>query len=112
MQRLVAFGLLVAGVVVLFGVGWGLVAGGLLLWVRDDRAAAWLARQGDLLLIRVAAGRHRLREAPRRTVAAWTMGAGVATAPPGALLIGGLGVALIVAAALLVGVSLLLGWGT
>src|SRR6266540_1157290 len=74
------------------GLGGVWLLGGLLLWVRDDRAAAWLARQGDLLLIRVAAGRHRLREAARRTVAAWTMGAGVATAPPGALLIGGLGV--------------------
>lgn len=111
MQRLVAFGFLVAGVGVLFGLGWGLVAAGLLLWVRDDRATAWLSRRFDQLLIRVAAGRHRLREAPRKTVATWTMGAGMVTAPSGVMLVAGLGVALVVAAGLLIGISLLIGWG-
>lgn len=95
----------------MFGLGWGLVAAGLVLWVRDDRAAGWLSRRFDQALIRVAAGRRRVRETPRKVLAAWTMGAGIVSAPTGVMLFAGAGVALAVAAVLLIALSLLLGWG-
>lgn len=111
MQRLVAFGLLVAGVFVQFGLGWALLAAGLLLWARDDRAVSWLTGRRDRL-VAWAGGRWRaVRAAPRKSTAVVMMGAGVLAAPAGVQLVAGLGVALVVAAGLAIGFSLLLGWG-
>ena len=110
MQRLIAFGLLVAGVVVLFGVGWGLVAAGLVLWVRDDRAVSWLTDRRDRLVAWAGERWGAARDAPRKSTAAVMMGAGVVTAPSGVLLVAGLGAAVIAAAVLAIGFSLLLGW--
>lgn len=111
MQRLVAFGLLVAGVVVLFGVGWGLLAAGLLLWARDDRAVSWLTNRRDRLVSWSGVRWRAARAAPRKSTAAVLMGAGILAAPAGVQLVVGFGVALIVAAVLTIGFSLLLGWG-
>ena len=111
MQRLVAFGLLVAGVLVQFGLGWALLAAGLLLWARDDRAVSWL--KGRRLQLADWAGDRwqRLRAAPRKSTAAVMMGAGVLAAPAGVSLVAGVGVAIVVAGGLVIGFSLLLGWG-
>ncbi len=111
MQRLVAFGLLVAGVFVQFGLGWALLAAGLLLWARDDRAVAWLTGRRDRLVDWAGDRWQRVRAAPRKSTAAALMGAGVLTAPAGVSLVAGVGVAIVVAAGLAIGFSLLLGWG-
>ncbi len=70
MQRLVAFGLLVAGVFVQFGLGWALLAAGLLLWARDDRAVAWLTGRRDRLVDWAGDRWQRVRAAPRKSFAA------------------------------------------
>ena len=111
MQRLVAFGLLVAGVFVQFGLGWALLAAGLLLWARDDRAVAWLTGRRDRLVAWVDERWRAARAAPRKSTAAVLMGAGVLAAPAGVQLVVGFGVALVVAAVLAIAFSLLLGWG-
>ena len=108
---MVAFGLLVAGVFVQFGLGWALLAAGLLLWARDDRAVSWLKGR-RLQLSDWAGGRWRaMRAAPRKSTAAVLMGAGILAAPAGVQVAVGFGVALIVAAVLTIAFSLLLGWG-
>ena len=110
MQRLVAFGLLVAGVLVQFGLGWGLLAAGLLLWARDDRAVTWLTGRRDRLVVWAGERWRAVRGAPRKSVAGGVMAAALVTAPTGASMVWGLGIALVVAAVLALGFSLLLGW--
>jgi hypothetical protein len=110
-QRLVAVALLVAGVLVLAGPGWALLVAGGLLWVRDDRVTErvsdrWVRARA---WSRVSWG--RVRDAPRRVLAGGMMGVGAVAAPTGALVAAGVGAALLVAAAVLFGLSLLLGWG-
>jgi len=111
MQRLVAFGLLVAGVFVLFGVGWGLLAAGLVLWVRDDRAVSWLTGRRDRLVAWAGETWRRARATPRKSMAAGVMSLGLLAGPAGVSMVASIGVAIIVAAGLAVALSLLLGWG-
>lgn len=111
MQRLVAVALLVAGVFVLAGPGWALLVAGGLLWVRDDRVTGWVSARWVRARAWSRVSWSRVREVPRKTIAATGMGVGMLTAPSGTLLIAGLGTALVVAAVLLLGFSLLLGWG-
>jgi hypothetical protein len=104
------FGLAFAGVWLLAGPGWALVAGAVLvlvLWRRepDWRAVAARARAQALgVWSRVAAR-------PRRAAAAGGMAAGVALVPSGFGLAVTPGVALIAAGGVLCGVAVLLGWG-
>lgn len=111
MQRMIATLFLVAGVAMVAGVGWGLLAAGALLWFRDDRAEAWV--RDRVARVRAWYGRtvERLRAAPRRMVSGVTMGAGLVTAPVGVAAIAGVGAGVLAAGAALVGFSLLLGWG-
>lgn len=111
MQRLIAFGCVVAGVFVLAGTGWALLALGGLLWVRDDRAAAWLSDRWSRGRAATVVRWRQVRAAPRRVLAGSMMGGGAVAAPAGALVAAGTGAALLVAAAILLGLSLLLGWG-
>lgn len=107
MQRIVAAACLAAGVFVLWGFGWALLATGGLLLVRDDRVEAWLrARVRDVQLLWSASLRL-----PRRALAAAAMGLGIFLAPVGAFVSLGLGVALMVASGLLLGFSVLAGQG-
>jgi len=112
-RSFVVFGLAFAGVVMLAGVGWALVAGAvmaLVLWPRDvadDRVLAlarWAAVLGRQWAIRV-------RSAPRRVTAATGMGAGVVLLPAGVGVVAGGGVAVAVFGVLLIGFSVLTGWG-
>jgi hypothetical protein len=106
-QRVAGAVCVVAGVLVLAGPGWALLVAGGLLWVRDARVEAWAAG-------RVAAVRRvwlAARRMPRRSLAASAMGAGLVLAPVGAVVSFGAGVALLVAAGLLLGFSLLTGQG-
>jgi hypothetical protein len=111
MQRLVAFGLLVAGVLVQFGLGWGLLAAGLLLWVRDDRAVVWLTGRRDRLVRWAGVAWRRVRTAPRKSTAAGVMAVGLVAAPAGVSMIASIGAAIVAAAFLAIAFSLLLGWG-
>jgi hypothetical protein len=111
-RSLVVFGLAFAGVVLLAGTGWALVAGAcmaLALWPQGadpvlaafTRRAAQLGRRGVI----------QVKAAPRRVTAVTGMGAGVALVPVGLGLATGLGIAVAAAGALLIGVGLLTGWG-
>ncbi len=111
MQRLVAVGCLIAGVLVLAGLGWALLAAGGLLWLADDRVAVWLTGRWSRLQADVRGRWASAREAPRHALARSMMGMGAVAAPAGALVAAGVGAALIVAAVVLLGLSLLLGWG-
>lgn len=107
-MRLIARGCLVAGVLLLVGPGWALLAAGVLLLVRDEMAEAWLvSRRDDVTRV----GRWFVRVPPRRRVAGASMGAGLLFAPAGAFLSFGVGIAVLVAAFLLLGLSLLTGQG-
>lgn len=99
-----------AGVWLLAGLGWALVAGALLvfaLWRREPDWALWAAR--------VASAGHRavarVRAAPRRATAVGGMTAGSALLPAGLGVSAGLGVAVAACGVLLIGVGLLTGWG-
>ncbi len=111
MQRLVAVGCLIAGVLVLAGLGWALLAAGGLLWLADDRVAVWLTGRWSRLQADVRGRWASAREAPRHALARSMMGMGAVAAPAGALVAAGVGAALLVAAGVLLGLSLLLGWG-
>lgn len=111
MQRMVAVVCLVAGVLVLAGMGWALLAAGGLLWMRDDRAAVWLSGRWARLRVAVPTRWQRAREAPRRVLAGSMMGAGAGIGPTGVLVLGGIGWGLVAVGVVMVGLALLLGWG-
>jgi hypothetical protein len=97
-----------AGVWVLAGPGWALLAGALLvfaLWPQGAETA--LARAGRQVL---ELGR-RAAAAPRRAVAMGTSAGGLALLPVGLALSTGIGVAVAVGGGLLIGYGLLTGWG-
>ena len=111
-RSVLAASLVFAGVWLLAGAGWGLVAGGCLvfvLWPQGAETALTTA------FWRVAGwGRAlgaRAKAAPRRATAVGGMTAGVALLPAGLGLSVGLGVAVAACGALLIGVGLLTGWG-
>jgi hypothetical protein len=97
-----------AGVWVLAGPGWALLAGALLVFVLWPQGAETaLARAGRQA---VELGR-RARTAPRRAVAMGGTAGGLALLPVGLALSTGIGVAVAVAGGLLIGYGLLTGWG-
>jgi hypothetical protein len=101
-----------AGVFRLAGAGWALLAAAalvLVFWPQGaDTMAAVFTRRAAMLGRRAVA---RVKAAPRRVTAVGGMAAGVVLLPAGASLAAGVGVGLIAAAAGLVGVALLSGWG-
>jgi hypothetical protein len=103
------FVLAFAGLWVLAGAGWALVAGALLVFVLWRREPDWraVALRGRSM-VRLVAG--RVRVAPRRMVSVTGMGGAVVLLPAGLGLALGAGAALVGAAAALAGVSLLSGW--
>jgi hypothetical protein len=106
------FALAFAGLWVLAGAGWALVAAAFLvfaLWPQgaETAVAAWqrrAARFGRDLARRAAAR-------PRKAVGVGGMAGGVALLPAGLVLSAGAGVGVAVAGGLLIGVALLTGWG-
>lgn len=122
MHRLAAVCCLAAGIGVLAGPGWALLALGVLLWGSGPRrrpeadngpqeapldAAVARARE---LAVKARDGAARAAQKPRRTTAVASMAAGVTGVPTGVLLVAGTGAAVLAAAGLLIGVSLLTGW--
>jgi hypothetical protein len=107
MQRLVATALITVGVAVLLGVGWAFLAAGGLVWLLDDRSTAWLVESRD----RVWGAAQRLVATPRRSLSATAMGAGLVAVPAGVTVEVGVAVGVIVFGGLLIGFSLLSGWG-
>jgi hypothetical protein len=109
-RSLVAACLAFAGVWLLAGAGWALVAGALLvfaLWRREPDWAALGARGA-------AAGRRlaaRVKAAPRRATAVGGMTGGIVLLPLGLGVSSGLGIAVAAAGGLLIGLSLLTGQG-
>lgn len=101
-----------AGVYVLAGAGWALLAGALLtfaLWPQaaDTALAGWLRKAAAL----ARAGAAWAAAAPKRAVATAGMGGGVALVPAGLAWSAGGGVAVVAAGSLLIGLALLTGWG-
>jgi hypothetical protein len=101
-----------AGVYVLAGAGWALLAGAFLTF------ALWPSGADTALSGAFRASAERFRRlaawavaAPKRAVATAGMGGGVALVPAGLALSAGGGVAVVAAGALLIGVALLTGWG-
>ncbi len=99
-----------AGVFVLAGAGWALLAGALLV------LAAWRKEPDWAVLAARAAGAARrlatrAKAAPRRATAVTGMGGGLALLPAGLGLSAGAGVALTASAVALIGLSLLTGQG-
>ncbi|SRR6266487_3332871 len=111
-RSLLAACLAFAGVFVLAGAGWALLAGALLvlaLWPRTADTAlsgAWTRVSAVAWAVKA-----RVAAAPRRVTAVAGMGGAVVLLPAGFGLALGAGAALIAGAAALAGVSLLSGWG-
>ena len=111
-RSVVAASLVFAGVWLLAGAGWGLVAGGCLVFVLWPQGAdTALARAARVLAARARTLAARVKAAPRRVTAAGGMAAGVMLVPAGLGVATGLGIAVAVAGGLLIGVGLLTGWG-
>lgn len=110
LQRVVAGGCATAGIWLLAGPGWALLALGALMWVCAPRGrGAGLPAWGQVRATAAAAAR-RVAVMPRRAVAVVSMGAGVAGVPSGMALAFGAGAAVLAAGVMLVGVSMLTGW--
>jgi hypothetical protein len=109
-RSLVAACLAFAGVFVLAGAGWALLAGAFLVFALWRREPDWAH-----LRARAAAGTvtlaRRVKAAPRRATALGGMGGGLALLPAGLGLSAGAGVAVAAGGALLIGVGVLTGWG-
>jgi len=107
-----AASLVFAGVWLLAGAGWGLVAGGCLvfaLWPQGAETALTRASRASAERARRLAG--LVKAAPRRATAVGGMTAGVALLPLGLAVASGVGIAVAAGGALLIGVGLLTGWG-
>lgn len=111
-RSLLASCLAFAGVYMLAGPGWALVAGACLvlaLWPQGaETALARAARKAATLARRVASA---VAAAPRRAVAMGGMGGGLALFPAGLGIWIGTGAGVAAAGGLLVGLSLLTGQG-
>lgn len=115
-QRWVALVAVTAGIGVLAGYGWALVAGGVLLFAACGRQAVDV--MGAWRRVRGAVGRAGPRVVAalepgvtaRRVVAVVAMAAGLVALPLGVALATSAGIAVVSGAAVLIGVSLLTGW--
>lgn len=108
MHRAAAVACLSAGLWILAGPGWALLALGGLLWIVAPRETQPV-KLADL------AERAReiaavARQAPRRAAAVGSMAAGAIALPSGVLLVAGVGAGVIAAGVVLGGVSLVTGW--
>ncbi|MGC9544014.1 hypothetical protein [Streptomyces sp. UG1] len=123
MHRLAAVACLAAGIGVLAGPGWALLALGVLLWGSGPRRGRREGERGpqeaplDAAVVRARELAARLREgagraaqAPRRTTAVTSMAAGLASVPAGVLVSVGVGGAAVTAGGLLIGLGILTGW--
>ena len=108
-RRIVMIACLTAGIGLLAGPGWALLALGVLVELAwPHQAPAWLPDASARARGWLAAAKG----APRRVLAASTMTVGVVVIPVGVLLLAGVGAAMVVAGMLAGGVGLLLGWNT
>lgn len=111
-RRIAVIACLATGIYLLAGLGWALLALGLLVelaWPREaDSRPTWYPTVAE----RVQAGLALVRRLPRRAAAVGTMGVGGLVVPSGVYLLGGLGAAILTAGALMLAASLLLGWNT
>lgn len=121
MHRLAAVACLAAGIGVLAGPGWALLALGVLLWGSGPRARSEAAQRPVApldeavartreVVVRLREGAAQAAQKPRRTTAVASMVAGVAGVPAGVLLTVGAGAAVITAGGLLIGLSVVTGW--
>lgn len=109
LRSVAVFGLAFAGVFVLAGPGWALLAAAALcavLWRREPDWRSHALRARSWLLTAWGA----VRAAPRRSAAAGGMTGGVALTPAGFGVAFGPGAALITGGILVTGVALMLGW--
>ncbi len=108
-RRIVMIACLTAGVALLTGPGWALLALGVLVEVAwPHTQPAWLPG----VVARVRGWLDAAKATPRRVLAASTMTVGVLVIPTGVLLLAGVGAAMVVAGMLAVGEGLLLGWNS
>jgi hypothetical protein len=100
-----------AGVWLLAGPGWALLAGAVLVFALWRREPDWLAlRARAAAMARGLAA--RVKDRPRRATAVGGMVSGIALVPAGLGLSAGAGVAVAAAGVMAVAVSLLTGWGS
>jgi hypothetical protein len=109
-RSLVAASMAFAGVFMLAGTGWALLAGAFLVLAAWRKEPDWrsLAARAGTAARRLAL---RVKAAPRRATALGGMGGGLALLPAGLGLSAGAGVALTAAAVSLLGLGVLTGWG-
>jgi hypothetical protein len=99
-----------AGVFMLAGPGWALLAGAVLALVLWRREPDWVSFGRRITAVtRVTVS--RVRAAPRRVTAVAGMGAAAVVLPVGVGVAAGTGLALVAAAVVLAGVALITGWG-
>lgn len=118
LTRWLAAGCAVAGVTVLAGLGWGLLAAALVLAVLPEPSAmtSWVSGKAGRIRGAAVDARKKTRQlvtargGGRRVVAQGQMGAALVLGPIGTMMWVGIGAGLIVAAAGLAAVSLLVGW--
>ena len=111
-RSMLAACLVFAGVWLLAGAGWALLAGGFLvfgLWPQGAETA--LSRPARVVAERARRVAGWAAGVPRRAVAVGGMGGGLALVPAGLGLWIGLGAAVVAAGGLLIGLSLLAGQG-
>ena len=99
-----------AGVFVLAGAGWALLAGAFLVLAAWRKEPDWAVLAARVTSGAVRLGR-RVKAAPRRATAVTGMGGGLALLPAGLGMSAGAGVALAAGGVLLIGVGVLTGWG-
>ncbi len=109
-RSVVAACLAFAGVFVLAGAGWALLAGAFLVFAAWRREPDWAVLAARVKA--VAAGlAGRVKAAPRRATAIGGMTGGIVLLPLGLGVSSGPGIAVAAAGALLIGLSLLAGQG-
>ena len=109
-RSLVAVCLAFAGVFVLAGAGWALLAGAFLVLAAWRKEPDWAVLAAWVTSGAVSLG-GRVKAAPRRATAVTGMGGGLALLPAGLGMSAGAGVALTAGGVLLIGVGVLTGWG-
>lgn len=121
MHRLAAVACLAAGIGVLAGPGWALLALGVLLWGSGPRSRSDAAERPEAPLdaavarareiaVRLRGSAVQAAQKPRQTTAVASMAAGIAGVPAGVLLTVGAGAAVVTAGGLLIGLGVLTGW--
>ncbi|MDG9703803.1 hypothetical protein [Streptomyces sp. DH37] len=110
MHRAAAVACLAAGVLLLAGPGWALLALGVMLLAAAPRQEQREPVTLDAVRERARAAGAWAQQAPRRAAAAASMAVGVTGVPAGVLLLYGGGAAVLTAGGMAVVLSLLTGW--